>query len=288
MLIGAIEAGGTKFKCAVATSSGVILQDTTIKTTTVEETMEKVIKFFLAFPIKTMGVGCFGPICLDPSDERYGMILDTPKKIWANYNILKALKDALKCNVKITTDVNASAFGEYYYGYKKKFQNLVYVTIGTGIGGGIVYNGSLVQGHHHPEIGHMTLKRDSNDNYPSTCPFHSDCFEGLASGISLDKRYNLSYDELAKRDDLLRREANDIAQGIYNLYLTFAPDKIIIGGGVSHQEKLLPLVREEFEKLNNNYYTYKAVKSVDELIVSPTLKDNSALYGAIALGVIEK
>jgi fructokinase len=134
----------------------------------------------------------------------------------------------------------------------------------------------------------MTLKRDSNDSYPSTCPFHSDCFEGLASGISLDKRYNLSYDELAKRDDLLRREANYIAQGIYNLYLTFAPDKIIIGGGVSHQEKLLPLVREEFEKLNNNYYTYKAVKSVDELIVSPTLKDNSALYGAIALGVIEK
>lgn len=134
-------------------------------------------------------------------------------------------------------------------------------------------------------MGHITIKRGENDNHLSSCEFHDDCLEGLASGNSLDLRYNLPYDELEKREDILRQEANYLAQGIYAYTLAFAPDKVIIGGGVSHQKKLIPLIREEFKKINNGYFKYPLLEDINNFIIEPKLKDDSGLYGAIALAV---
>ncbi len=285
MLIGAIEAGGTKFKCAVAISSGEIMKSVVIKTTTIEETMQKVVNFFLPYHIEDLGVGCFGPISLDKKSIEYGTILDTPKEKWKHYDIYNYLKEKLNCNVHINTDVVASAFGEFYFGFNSKFKNILYFTVGTGVGVGVIYNGTVLQGNHHTEMGHITIKRQENDNHKSTCEFHEDCLEGLASGISLDLRHNLTYDELEKREDLLRQEAYYLAQGVYAYTLAFAPDKVIIGGGVSHQKKLIPLIREEFIKINNGYFHYPYLDDINNFIIEPKLKDESGLYGAIALAV---
>ncbi|MFA5749342.1 MAG: ROK family protein, partial [Bacilli bacterium] len=215
MLIGALEAGGTKFKCAVAISSGEIMKSVVIKTTTIEETMQKVVNFFLPYHIEDLGVGCFGPISLDKKSKFYGQILDTPKEKWKYYDIYNYLKDKLNCNVYINTDVVTSAYGEYYFGFNSLYKNILYFTVGTGIGVGVIYNGNVLQGNHHTEMGHITINREKNDDYLSTCEFHDNCLEGLASGNSLDNRYNLTYEQLENREDILRQEAFYLAQGIY-------------------------------------------------------------------------
>ena len=285
MLIGALEAGGTKFKCAVAISSGEIMKSVVIKTTTIEETMQKVVNFFLPYHIEDLGVGCFGPISLDKKSKFYGQILDTPKEKWKYYDIYNYLKDKLNCNVYINTDVVTSAYGEYYFGFNSLYKNILYFTVGTGIGVGVIYNGNVLQGNHHTEMGHITINREKNDDYLSTCEFHDNCLEGLASGNSLDNRYNLTYEQLENREDILKQEAFYLAQGIYAYVLAFAPDKVIIGGGVSHQKKLIPYIREEFKKNNNGYFHYPLLDDINNFIVEPKLKDDSGLYGAIALAV---
>ena len=283
MLYGAIEAGGTKMRCAVAISAGEIMKTKDIPTTNVESTMSEIIKFFKPFHIKDLGIGCFGPLCLEINDPNYGMILDTPKQSWKNFNIYSYLKEHLNVNVYINTDVVTSALGEYYYGFKEKYKNIIYLTIGTGIGAGIIYNGKILKGRHHTEMGHFMISRRDDDKFPSTCIFHDNCLEGLASGLSLDSRYHLSHQEIAKNDSVWDLEGYYIAQGIYSYCLAIAPEKIIIGGGVSQQPKLIESVKRHFIKLNNNYYKYKELDDIDKFIINPLLKNDSALYGAIAL-----
>lgn len=283
MLYGAIEAGGTKFRCAVAISSGEIMKAKTIPTTDVETTMNEIVKFFLPFHIEDLGIGCFGPLCLEKNDSNYGMILDTPKRNWKYFNIYNYLVEKMKVNVHINTDVVTSAFGEYYYGFHEKFQNIIYFTIGTGIGAGIIYQGRILKGKHHTEMGHVILTKKEDDKYESSCIFHKNCLEGLASGVALNKRYGLSHKELESRDDIWDLEGYYLAQGILNYCLALAPEKIIIGGGVSHQPKLLDSIKKHFVELNNGYYNYKELNDIDNFIINPILKDDSGLYGAIAL-----
>lgn len=285
-VFGAIEAGGTKFRCAIAISSGEIMKTKDIPTADIDTTMKEIVKFFSMYHIKALGVGCFGPICLNIEDPNYGMILDTPKRNWKFFNIYQYLKENLKVEVYINTDVVASALGEYFFGFHQKHKNLIYLTVGTGIGAGIIYKGEILKGRHHTEMGHFVVSRRSDDYYKSSCIFHENCLEGLASGKSLGERYApMTHQEMGQQDQIWDLEGYYIAQGIYSYCLALAPEKIIIGGGVSHQPKLIQYIKKHFVSLNNHYYSYKELEDIDHFIVTPALKNDSALQGAVALAV---
>lgn len=281
MLIGAIEAGGTKFKCAVAKTNYEIIDTIIIPTTTFEETLAKVVAFFNEYQLYAIGVAAFGPINLNKYDPNYGMLTTTPKLGWQNCNIYRYLKEKLNVKVYINTDVAIAAYGEYQE--NKKNSTIIYITVGTGIGAGVIYKGKILQGNHHSEMGHFLINKRSDDNFDSVCPYHNNCLEGLASGLALNKRYHLSHNEMSLKNDIWDLEGYYLAQAIYNYTLSFAPDKIIIGGGVSHQDKLFVYVKKYFLKLNNGYFNYLKLEDLDKYIVRPSLKEDSAIYGALAL-----
>lgn len=275
MFYGAIEAGGTKFRCLI-TKDNKEIASSRFPTTNPIETMDKVISFFEQYNLAALGVACFGPINLDETSKDYGMILNTPKISWQNFNIYYYLKEKLNTEVYINTDVGFAGLGEYY---NSKINNLLYITVGTGIGCAFIKNGKIFSGITHSEMGHVIVNRHNDDNFESTCPFHQSCLEGLASGLSLSKRYNLSFEEMGKLDKIWDIEGYYLAQAIYNYILIFSPEKIIIGGGVSSQEKLIANIYKHLCKLNNNYFNYPYL--TNSLITTPTLGDDSSLFGAI-------
>lgn len=284
MIIGAIEAGGTKFICGIIDSNGNILEKINFPTETPEITLTKVINFFQNKNISAIGLGCFGPIDLNPSSENYGCITTTPKLSWRNFNILNYLKKYFQIPIIFDTDVNGAALGESLWGAGKNLKNCVYLTIGTGIGGGALVEGNLVHGLLHPEMGHMFIKVHPEDNFEGICPYHKNCLEGLASGPAIEKRWNTKAYNLPADHKAWELEAYYLAQGIVNLILSLSPEKIILGGGVMKQEHLFPLIRKEVTKILNNYVSTKTIlENIDDYIVYPQLKDNAGLLGAAAL-----
>jgi len=288
MYFGAIEGGGTKFRCAVLNFSFDIIDSIIIKTTTPIETLSKIIMYFKIYRIKSIGIGSFGPINLDKSDKDYGMITSTPKLEWQNFNIYQYLEENLNVKLFINTDVVTAAIGEYYHLKQKKINNLIYITVGTGIGAGVIYQGKVLQGMHHSEMGHFILNRRDDDKYASTCQYHSNCLEGLASGVALNTRYNLSHTEITNVDEIWDLEGYYLAQAIYNYTLTLSPQKIIIGGGVSNQKKLFTYIKKHFIEINNKYFNYKSLENIDDFIISPTLKGDSGIVGAAILAAGEE
>ena len=284
MKIGAIEAGGTKMVCAIGNENGEIFDRISIPTTTPEETIPKMISYFEKEKIDALGIGCFGPICLDKSDEKYGYITSTPKKAWRDYDIVGVFKDALKCPVGFDTDVNASVLGEVSFGCAKGLKNVIYLTIGTGIGLGVWSEGKLLHRNLHPEAGHIKIRRHYNDTYKGKCPFHGDCFEGMAAGPAIEERYGVKADKLSDRDDVWELEAYYIAQALCSYILILAPEKIILGGGVSHQKQLLPLIRKYVAKELAGYICTKQIRNLDDYIVSYSLSDNQGIMGCLELG----
>ncbi|AUJ23455.1 MULTISPECIES: ROK family protein [Virgibacillus] len=285
MLIGAIEAGGTKFVCAVGDENGNILQKTSFPTVSPEDTLASAKQFFSSFEMEALGVGTFGPVDLNKNSKTYGSILNTPKTKWRYYPLLEKLQSEYNIPVYLDTDVNTACLGEYYYGAGKHAESCLYMTVGTGIGAGFVGEGKVFQGKNHPEMGHMLLKQHPNDTFVGSCPSHRSCLEGLASGTAIEKRYGRKANLLTHLDEVWEIEAYYLAQGLMNIYVILSPEKMVIGGGVLKQERLYAMVREQFMKLLNDYLE---VNDVDELIVPPKLDDEQAVKGSIALAVKNK
>jgi fructokinase len=189
MLLGGIEAGGTKFVCAVGDTDGRLLERISIPTEHPEITIPKVIKFFKQFDIRAIGIGSFGPVDVNPDSPTFGQITSTPKLAWCNYPLLQTVRDHLQIPAGLTTDVNAAALGELYYGAARGLDSCLYITVGTGIGAGAVVRGSVLQGISHPEMGHILVRRHQDDHYVGKCPYHQDCLEGLAAGPALEARW---------------------------------------------------------------------------------------------------
>ena len=283
-LFGAIEAGGTKMNCAILDINGKIISEKTIPTTTPDETVKKIKDFFSSYKIVSLGIGTFGPIDLNPKSEKYGSILNSPKLAWIGFNYIKSF-ESLNIPIGIDTDVNASCMGETTFGTSKGLSNVVYVTIGTGIGVGIYVEGNLLHGMMHPEGGHIIIRKREDDKGECVCPYHDCCFEGFASGPSIMKRYGKPADELKNDEKVWDLEADYIAQACVNYIMILQPQKIILGGGVMHQEQLFPLIRKKVIEKINKYVITKELNNMDEYIVPNSLNDKEGIFGSFKLGL---
>lgn len=285
MRFGGVETGGTKMVCAVGNEEGIILDKIVIPTGMPDETMKHVFDWFRDKKIQSIGLACFGPLDLCRSSKTYGCIMDTPKEGWAYYNIVKTAEETLHIPVGFDTDVNGSMLGEAVFGAAKGKTDALYLTIGTGIGAGILSNGKLVHGMMHPEAGHILLNRVPRDTYQGKCRFHKNCFEGLASGPAIQDRWGKMAYELADRDDVWEMEADYIAQALTSYIFILSPQIIILGGGVMHQRQLLPLIREKVMKYINGYVKTDQLADMEHYIVAETLHDDQGILGALLLAV---
>ncbi len=286
MLIGGIEAGGTKMVCAVGDENGVIKDRTSFPTRQPEETFADMIAYYRNWDIQALGIGCFGPLDLNRQSRTYGYITKTPKPGWGNCDIVGAFKDALGVPVGFDTDVNGAVLGEVTWGAAKGLDSAIYITIGTGVGVGVYVNGGLLHGLVHPEGGHILLIRHPKDTYEGKCPFHKNCVEGLAAGPSIEARWGKRAAELADRDEVWEMEAYYIAQAITDYIFSYSPQKIILWGGVMHQEKLFGMVRKEVLNLLNGYVAHEMItEHIDQYIVPPALGEDPGIMGAIKLGL---
>lgn len=287
MRLGALEAGGTKMVCAIGNENGEILERVSIPTESPDVTMPKLISYFADKDIEALGIGCFGPIDLNRNSETYGCITTTPKLAWKNYNIVKAFQEALNVPVGFDTDVNGSALGEATWGITKGLDSSMYITLGTGVGTGIITNGTLLHGMLHPEGGHLLLSRHPKDSFEGTCPYHKSCLEGLAAGPAIEARWGEKGTQLADRKEVWELEAYYIAQALVDYIMVISPQRIVIGGGVMHQEHLMPLIREEVKRQLAGYIDTKELSDIDQYIVLPSLNDNQGIMGALKLGLNE-
>lgn len=284
-LYGAIEAGGTKFVCAVGTSPN-DLHETRFPTTSPTETIARAIEFFRAQPpVVAIGIASFGPIDLHPKSKTWGYITTTPKPGWANTDLAGAIHRALNVPVAFDTDVNVAALGEHRWGAAQGLDSFIYLTIGTGIGGGGLVSGKLMHGLIHPEMGHIRLPHDfARDPFPGACPYHDDCFEGLASGPAIEKRWGQRGELLPSDHPAWTLEAHYIALALVNYVCVLSPQRIVLGGGVMEQAQLFPLIRREVIELLNGYIQSPAILDhIEEYIVPPGLGKQAGVLGAIAL-----
>lgn len=286
MILGALEAGGTKMVCALGNEHGEIFEQVSIPTETPEITMPKIIEYFSDKNIEALGIGCFGPIDLDKFSTTYGYITSTPKIPWINCNIVGILEEALHVPIGFDTDVNGSALGEATWGSLKGLDSGLYITIGTGVGVGIYSGGALLHNMLHPEAGHVLLAKHPEDSYEGKCPYHRACFEGLAAGPAIEGRYGVPALELADNKKVWELEAYYIAQAIMGYILTVSPRKIVLGGGVMHQQQLFPLVRKKVKELLNGYLQTKELEDMDSYIVPAALNDNQGIMGCLQLAVL--
>ena len=284
MNIGALEAGGTKMVCAVYDENAGLIRESSFPTLTPDETMPVLIDFYKTEGIDALGIGCFGPIDLDRDSDHFGFITSTPKIAWRNYDIVGTFKKALGVPIGFDTDVNGSALGEHTFGIGRNVDSLVYITIGTGIGIGVINEGKLLHGGMHPEGGHIMLTKSAKDPFECICPYHKSCFEGLASGPAIEKRWGRKGQELAGNDEVWALEADYIAKAIFNYTAVLSPKMIILGGGVMHQKQLFPLIREAFKKRNNGYIKNRYTEDTDSYIVCQSLDDKQGILGAYVLG----
>lgn len=287
MRLGAIEAGGTKFICAIGNEKGEIFEKASFPTTTPYETMEKIYEFFDNKEIEALGIGSFGPIDPDRNSETYGYITTTPKPHWGNFNILGELKKRYgELPMSFDTDVNGAALGEATFGAARGLDSCVYFTIGTGIGAGALVDGNLVHGLLHPEMGHMLVNPRKDDDYKGKCPFHKNCLEGMAAGPAIEERWKTKAYDLPVNHMAWELEAHYIAQGLMNTILILSPKKIILGGGVMKQKQLFPLIQKEVKTLLNGYVDKKEIiEKIEEYIIYPELGDNAGICGALALAL---
>ncbi len=285
MLYGALEAGGTKMVCAIGDENGKILEQISVPTKTPDETMPAIIDYFKDKDIKALGIACFGPVDLDKSSPTYGYIVKTPKLAWKDYNIVGTMKEALGIPIGFDTDVNGSLLGEVTWGAAKGLKDVLYITIGTGVGGGILSGGNVVHGMLHPELGHMKLVKAEDDTYGGKCPFHGTCLEGLAAGPAIEARWGAPARELIDREEVWELESFYIAQALSTFILTISPKKIILGGGVMHVEKLFPMIRKKVLENLNGYLDTAELRDIDNYIIPAGLNDDQGIMGAVKLAM---
>ena len=287
MRLGALEAGGTKMVCAVVSGDGEVLDRMETPTLTPAETVPQMIEWFTARDVDALGIGAFGPTCVDPNDERYGSILQTPKLAWRGHGLRAAFADALGIPVAYDTDVNVACLGEVVFGCCKGLEDAVYVTIGTGVGAGVLSGGQLVHGMMHPEAGHILVTRDPRDTIGehSGCPFHDNCLEGLIAGPGVKKRWGgKSAGEMADDPEAMDLLAGYLAQALMTYILCYAPQKIVIGGGVADHTPIVPLARKKCAEMLNGYIVTPEMADIDSYIVNNSLEGKQGIMGCLALG----
>ncbi|MBD2868604.1 ROK family protein [Paenibacillus sp. IB182493] len=285
-MIGAIEGGGTKFVCGIGTEDGKMLERVSIPTSSPEATLDEAMAFFEGKGIGAIGIGTFGPIVVDPRSPDYGSVAATPKPGWSGYRIIDHVKLRFDVPVGFDTDVNAAALGEATWGAAAGLGSCLYMTVGTGIGAGAVSAGRLVRGLTHPEMGHITVRRHPEDRFAGSCPFHGDCFEGLASGPAIERRWGMKASELALDHPAWEMESDYIAQALIQYILILSPEKIMLGGGVMNQSHLFPTIRDKVRARLNGYVEHPALAAdIDSYIVPPALGGSAGLSGALALAV---
>ena len=285
-LFGSIEGGGTKFVCAVGTGPEAINEEIRFPTTTPDETLGRAVAFFKKYTISAIGLASFGPLDLNPTSPTYGFITTTPKPGWTGTNLVACFREAFDVPIAFDTDVNTSAFGEYFWLPENRgLDSLIYFTIGTGIGAGAVINGKVVHGLTHPEAGHVRLPHDlQKDPFPGGCPFHGDCFEGLANGPAISKRWNQSADSLPDGHPAWNLEAEYIAAALANVICILSPQRIVLGGGVMERQFLFPLIRNRVREILNGYVSSPVIAgTMNDYITPPRLGKHSAILGAMAM-----
>ena len=287
---GAIEAGGTKFICELTDADGTPLAATRINTTTPNETLAQVLQFFTTQQqthgsIKAFGIAAFGPLDVHRNSPTFGHVMATPKPQWSNTDLVSPLRQHFGCAVGIDTDVNAAALAEALHGAGQHCNNVVYVTVGTGIGGGVCIDGHPLKGALHPEMGHIRVLRHERDkNFAGCCPFHGDCLEGLASGPAIAARYGKPLDQLADTSEAVEAIGYYLGQLASTCILMMSPQRIVFGGGVMQQQDLYPVIRRTALQLINGYVGIGANDpTLQQLIVAPGLGERSGIVGAFAL-----
>jgi fructokinase len=290
-LYGGIEAGGTKFVCAVASGPDDFRDEIRFPTTTPEETLAQALDFFNMHhsrePLQSLGVSCFGPIDPNPASPTFGYVTTTPKPYWAHTNVVGMLQEKLHLPVGFDTDVNGAALGEHRWGAAQGLDTFVYLTIGTGLGGGAMVNGRMLHGLMHAEMGHARVPHDlARDPYRGYCSYHGDCWEGLACGPAIEDRWQMKGRDLAPDHPAWALEAHYLALGVVNIILTLSPQCIIMGGGVMDQQQIFPMVRREVQQLLNGYVQKaELAERIDAYIVPPGLGNRAGVLGAIALAM---
>ena len=286
--IGGVEAGGTKFVCALGHPVDGIRARTTIPTTTPEETFRAVIAFFETNGgVDRLGVASFGPLVLDEQDPNFGRIAKTPKPSWSGADIVGTLQTGLGCEVALDTDVNGSGLAEATLGAGRGLDVVTYVTVGTGVGGGVIINGRPLHGLNHPEMGHILLKkRPADADFGGVCPFHGHCVEGLTSGPAILARLGHPLSDADPAAPIFDLIAGYLGEFCATLSLIVAPQRIILGGGVMSNAGLYPRIRTAYSATLADYLQSPAVHDVDSYIVPPALGDSAGVIGAMMLASI--
>ena len=281
-LLGAVEAGGTKFRCAVVSSDLTIVDSRYVLTSDPDTTLATVAEFFGRFePVTALGIASFGPVDLDPDSPRYGSILDTPKPGWSGAPILGRLSAALEVPAGIQTDVEAAAVAEQTLGPEPGPRRVAYVTVGTGVGAAVAVDGAPWRGRHHSELGHIPVRRVTGDDYPGRCPFHGDCLEGMACGPAMAERWGVDPSDAGGRADIWQLESAYLAQLVRVLTYSFAPDRIVFGGGVGSRPGLAEMIHAESRADLGGYADCSSGE--EAFVTAPALGDDSGLSGAALL-----
>ena len=278
--------------CAVGTGPDDLHDEVRFPTSSPDEVLPTVIEYFTSWQvdhgerIAAIGYGTFGPCDPNPASATYGWVTKTPKPGWTDTDVVGPLREAFDVPIGFDTDVNGAALGEHLWGAAQDVDSLVYLTIGTGIGGGIIVDGRILHGLIHPEAGHVVMRRDpARDPYPGRCPFHGDCLEGLASGPAIGERWNLPANQLGPDHPAWDLEAEYLAETCRNLICTVSPQRIVLGGGVMEQLQLFPRIRTRTVELLNGYVQAPEIlERIDEFIVPPGLGNRAGVAGCIALG----
>ena len=287
-LIGALEAGGTKMVCATGSADGTVCEREEIPTTTPDETVAAVIDWFSDKPIEALGIGAFGPTAVNPASPKYGSILETPKTAWRYYDLLGNLKRGLNVPCGYDTDVNVACLGEATFGCAKGLENVVYLTIGTGVGAGVMVGGKLIHGMMHPEAGHILVHKLEGDpiGEHSGCPYHDNCLEGLIAGPGVKKRWGgKRASELAEDPAAMDLLAGYLAEALMTFVLCYSPEKIIIGGGVADHTPIVALARKKAVEMLNGYIAMPQITDdIDNYVVNNSLEGKQGVMGCLALG----
>lgn len=286
ILVGGIEAGGTHCKCVIGTPGGDIVSSASFSTTTPDQTIAQVLDFFTQSPhrIEALGIAHFGPVDIDLKSPGFGRILKAPKQGWSDVDVVGRYRSVLQVPVAFQSDVNAAAIGEATLGAGCGLSNFVYVTVGTGIGGGVMINGRLLHDARHPEIGHMLVGRHHLiDTYAGCCPFHQDCLEGLASGPALKGRWGIAGENLGPDHPAWALQAHYLATLCVNLANFYVPEKIIFGGGVMQRPFLPAMILERYLVLMQGYMQLITADADNDFIVASPLQGNAATRGALLM-----
>ncbi len=281
--LGGVEAGGTKFVCGVGSSPQDLVVES-FPTASPDATLENVVAFFRAASPAAVGIGAFGPLDLGTESATYGHITSTPKPGWRNFDLAGTIARALGVPVGFDTDVNAAALGEGRWGAARGLTDFLYLTVGTGIGGGAAVGGKLVHGLVHPEMGHIRVPHDPvRDPFPGSCPYHGDCLEGLASGPAIGRRWGRPAEEIPDEHPAWELEAEYLGLGLATFVCTLSPQRIVMGGGVMRRKRILPLVRRELQQLLGRYIENDALADLDRYVTIPLLGDRAGVLGALVL-----